>query len=475
LNADSDFDFFGESDPSLDTGLTDTSAAVEGVDDLFDLADPDESDPPDVGAASSEAPLNTALEDPWGEMELESNQPPQGQSAATAVPLAPLDDPWGVAADNDAVSDDSALNALDSLWDNADEHATTAIDETGLEDSTDLEGVEDGEAAATNSFDTDAEADVFQDIDLPDELALDADLSEPDLSDADFSALDSAELSADDLGTGASGDLSPEETVDAEAGLEDLDALLDADLSPEATADDVTDAIFSAEPESSDFSDLEGFINDEASLTASPDSLLDLEPSSEFDDLDALLGDEDESEIATDDVSSDDDFDDLDALLDDDAPADSSSSASEAMDEFGDLEKLLEQADQTLGGGGSPTIRPGSTGRSSRRTASMGDQTMRVSVKHLDTLSNLVGELVVNRNSLEQDQERLRQFLDNLLFQVQQLNDVGQRMRDLYERSLLESSLISSRQAFHGGGSSAPPRGEKGTAIAMPPVRPLTP
>jgi len=71
-----------------------------------------------------------------------------------------------------------------------------------------------------------------------------------------------------------------------------------------------------------------------------------------------------------------------------------------------------------------------------------------VSVKHLDNLSNLVGELVVNRNSLEQDQERLRQFLDNLLFQVQQLNDVGQRLRDLYERSLLESSLISNRQAI---------------------------
>ncbi|MDA0865845.1 MAG: hybrid sensor histidine kinase/response regulator, partial [Cyanobacteria bacterium] len=65
-------------------------------------------------------------------------------------------------------------------------------------------------------------------------------------------------------------------------------------------------------------------------------------------------------------------------------------------------------------------------------------------------------------NSLEQDQERLRQFLDNLLFQVQQLNDVGQRMRDLYERSLLESSLISSRQAFHTGGSSSSGSGNAG-------------
>jgi chemotaxis protein histidine kinase CheA len=64
---------------------------------------------------------------------------------------------------------------------------------------------------------------------------------------------------------------------------------------------------------------------------------------------------------------------------------------------------------------------------------------MRVPVKHLDSLSNLVGELVVNRNSLEQDQERLRQFLDNLSHQVLALSDVGSRMQDLYERSLLES------------------------------------
>ncbi len=120
-------------------------------------------------------------------------------------------------------------------------------------------------------------------------------------------------------------------------------------------------------------------------------------------------------------------------------------------DGFDDLEKLLEEADQLGGSAPSlsgrratmPTAR-----RSTRRASSTADQTMRVSVGHLDNLSNLVGELVVNRNSLEQDQERLRQFLDNLLHQVSQLNDVGQRMRDLYERSLLESSLIANRQAF---------------------------
>ncbi|MEI2580650.1 response regulator [Scytonema sp. PRP1] len=74
------------------------------------------------------------------------------------------------------------------------------------------------------------------------------------------------------------------------------------------------------------------------------------------------------------------------------------------------------------------------------------EQLMKVPVKHLDDLSNLVGELVVNRNTLEQDQERLRQFLDNLLDQVQQLSDAGARMRELYDRSLLEASLLANRR-----------------------------
>lgn len=130
--------------------------------------------------------------------------------------------------------------------------------------------------------------------------------------------------------------------------------------------------------------------------------------------------------------------------------------SSDSEDEFEDLEKLLEEADQL--GGSPPALglrrSQAAARRSPRRANGLADQTMRVSVKHLDNLSNLVGELVVNRNSLEQDQERLRQFLDNLLFQVQQLNDVGQRMRDLYERSLLESSLMSSRQSFQSAGLS---------------------
>ena len=74
------------------------------------------------------------------------------------------------------------------------------------------------------------------------------------------------------------------------------------------------------------------------------------------------------------------------------------------------------------------------------------EQSMRVPVKQLDNLNNLIGEIVVRRNRLEEDQDKLRQFLDNLLGQVQTLSDVSTKMQDLYERSLLEGSLIDSRR-----------------------------
>ncbi|MEL6764097.1 MAG: hybrid sensor histidine kinase/response regulator, partial [Cyanobacteria bacterium J06607_6] len=177
-----------------------------------------------------------------------------------------------------------------------------------------------------------------------------------------------------------------------------------------------------------------------------------------FDELDDLLGTDADNGL-TDAGEGDVDFDELDALIGDDSPrkvTGESAANAAADDDFGDLEKLLEEADQALGGP-SASIRSTSARRAPRRVGGIVDQTMRVSVKHLDNLNNLVGELVVNRNSLEQDQDRFRQFLDNLLFQVQQLNDVGQRMRDLYERSLLESSLLASRQAFQSGGLAPAP------------------
>nr|WP_322684091.1 response regulator [Nostoc sp. DedQUE07]MDZ8129863.1 response regulator [Nostoc sp. DedQUE07] len=115
-------------------------------------------------------------------------------------------------------------------------------------------------------------------------------------------------------------------------------------------------------------------------------------------------------------------------------------------DEFGDLEKLLAEANQTISHSTVVKSNTSQATRPSSRRAARFEETMKVPVKQLDDMSNLVGELVVNRNTLEQDHERLRQSLDNLLIQVQQLSDVGARMQELYERSLLEASLLAGRK-----------------------------
>lgn len=117
-------------------------------------------------------------------------------------------------------------------------------------------------------------------------------------------------------------------------------------------------------------------------------------------------------------------------------------------DDFRDLVELLDP--QVVGGTPAttgPTPRPISRPRTASKII---EQSMRVPIKQLDNLSNLIGELVVKRNRLEQDQERLRLFLDNLLAQVQNLSDVGGRMQDLHERTLLEGALLASRKPLLG-------------------------
>ncbi|NEQ33781.1 MAG: chemotaxis protein CheA [Leptolyngbya sp. SIO4C5] len=300
----------------------------------------------------------------------------------------------------------------------------------------------------------------LEDLDLlPDEPEIEtADWEEPDTD----SAL--TDVAADDLAAA---------TTLAAAADEDFvtsDSLADEILEPQPGP---------AESDGEDFSDLDSLLEGEAvSAEEAAVSKLDgSEVEADFGDLEALLDEpsssadlESTTDLSAEAAAPEDDFADLEALLGDESEADSSeyaaAEAAEAVgeseengNEFEDLERLLEEADQTLGGGGSAAMRsaPQRSRRPTRRGGGMlGEQTMRVSVKHLDNLSNLVGELVVNRNTLEQDQERLRQFLDNLMAQVQQLNDVGQRMRDLYERSLLESSLISSRQSYQLAGSRRP-------------------
>ena len=141
--------------------------------------------------------------------------------------------------------------------------------------------------------------------------------------------------------------------------------------------------------------------------------------------------------------SNDMNFDELEALLGESNSFDETEKTKKATDGFDELEFLIQntfapEVGQVITK--TPKRQPAAT-----RKPRLTDSTMRVDVKYLDSLNNLVGELVVNRNLLEQDQERLQQFITNLLHQVQLLSDVSQRMRDQYDRSLLEASLTAGR------------------------------
>jgi chemotaxis protein histidine kinase CheA/CheY-like chemotaxis protein len=117
------------------------------------------------------------------------------------------------------------------------------------------------------------------------------------------------------------------------------------------------------------------------------------------------------------------------------------SQAAQDNDEFDQIEKMLQHSD----GSKSERIVAAKPAARNKKQRTF-EQTMRVSVKSLNNLNNLAGELVVNRNTLEQDQNRLRQFVDKLLLEVQNMNEVGKSMQDLYEKSLMESSLLANRQ-----------------------------
>jgi len=139
-----------------------------------------------------------------------------------------------------------------------------------------------------------------------------------------------------------------------------------------------------------------------------------------------------------------------DTLLDEIAPPTEKGKASSgnAEDEFGDLEELLKDIEQKVGGPPSTMGDRKARKARARTTKAKVEQTLKVPVRQMDNLSNLMGELVVNRNSLEGDEDKLRQSLDTLMHQVQNLSDVGGRMQDLYERSLLEDALLKSRQEY---------------------------
>lgn len=186
----------------------------------------------------------------------------------------------------------------------------------------------------------------------------------------------------------------------------------------------------------------------------------DLVSSDEFDELEALF-DRPNPAVATERQSVgnarviDDDFADLESLLDGPVsepilPSKNKPQTSQTKDGFDELEALLMDTDKETERVPTRSKRSPVDKRSRQKIVA---QTMKVDVKNLDSLNNLVGELVVNRNLLEEDQERLQQFIGNLLYQVQQLSEVSQRMRDQYDRSLLESSLLTNRSPIYSSGS----------------------
>ena len=471
--------------------LEDVWASVEDVD-LEDEASLELEEPSDTPSASIE--LDDLFDDTAeNSAPLEENE---GTESPADMELDSLFDDEGTESSTDS-SDDIGLDNLfdDENLENAASQSSESIETAdSLEvtpDGIELDGLfDDGLEVAglatdpaqtdTDASDTDATGfdGLFSDTPAPistsenelDDLFADGELAEETSTEAelqDLNGLESLELTEPTDSSEADLSLELENTVDQADSIAELEA---ADESPINTIDfDLLDL--------EDNGIVTGFVNDDDSLQGAATSASleniddffsdsneklseDQEPPQDLEALDSLLAElpeEPVSESAA--IENSDDFGELENLIA--APNESASqepeTASEVDDEFGDLEALLQDTDKTLSTASvssSPTYRPTSNRLAGRRTVA--DQTMRVSVGHLDNLSNLVGELVVNRNTLEQDQERLRQFLDNLLFQVQQLNDVGQRMRDLYERSLLESSLISSRQSYHMASVRAP-------------------
>ncbi|MBD2163063.1 response regulator [Calothrix membranacea FACHB-236] len=383
---------------------------------------------------------------------------------------------------NDEVSEldlgTDLLGTVDNLELNFDEGTELAQSENNLDLSANIEPVE-------------TKNDEVSQLDLGDDLLAIADdldlnfnevteLAQPEINSeiletAETTLADSAELNLlDDL-------LATETILQAETKLEDAANTQDTDAAMSTTgyayANNVVelDAAndFSASLENITQTDEVAIIT-EAELDVPPST-----PEDEFAELETLL----EEELAS--PLQEEDFAALEALLDADlneepsaAPlpvypqqsqpptaynnANTATTSSELEDEFGDLEKLLAEADQTISHSPSIKSTPGKAARPATRRGARFEETMKVPVKQLDDMSNLVGELVVNRNTLEQDHERLRQSLDNLLIQVQQLSDVGARMQELYERSLLEASLLATRKHRESGGSSSDSNSDRG-------------
>jgi chemotaxis protein histidine kinase CheA/ActR/RegA family two-component response regulator len=98
------------------------------------------------------------------------------------------------------------------------------------------------------------------------------------------------------------------------------------------------------------------------------------------------------------------------------------------------------RAESTPEKNGREVARPAAAASSEPRAPLTGPvvrRTMRVEVRHLDGLSNLVGELVINRNTLENQQIRLRSSLEMLQQRVSKMDRVSRELEEYYDKSVL--------------------------------------
>ncbi len=321
------------------------------------------------------------------------------------------------------------------------------LEDFNFDDVSDKLGIENSDGADLSNLDFDLFSDNL--VSSSNDTFGDAAIADLDLNLPDLLALDpvaDVDLFAD-MDLASSNNLDP--LADLNLGNDFAELGLDLDLdSPSAEFGDLSELDFDLGDISTDIASHE--------LTDLGDIFGELPESNlaQMDDLDALFS----GDIGS--VSAGATFDDLDALMMDVTPIAATEPNFDDLDALMSTGSLAEPIGTIIvAGAGVAAVavatvvssagtdsKPKSTDRKSAKQARTFEQTMRVSVRHLDNLNNLVGELVVNRNTLEQDQNRMRQFVEKLLSEVQKLNDVGKRMQDLYERSLMENSLVASRQ-----------------------------
>jgi chemotaxis protein histidine kinase CheA/ActR/RegA family two-component response regulator len=383
---------------------------------------------------------------PMGDMsDLDFDDELIGEMSALNLDDAPMGDMSDLDFDDELIGEMSALNLDDApMGDMSDldfddeligEMSALNLDDAPMGDMSDLDFDDEliGEMSALNL--DDAPIGDMSDLDFDDEPLGDmaglnlADAPIGDMSDLDFGDEPLGEMSALNLDDAPMGDMSDldfdDEPLGDMAGLNLADAPM-GDMSDLDLDIDLLGGISDLDLNNLDVNSIAALSNDE------------------IEGIDALgnLAVGDLAPLATDDLlGTEDNFGGLDSLLDA-APAVVGVAAAGGITAAMMSEAASGQS-MTIPAYEQTPVKTAPTRSSKQRTF---EQTMRVSVKNLNNLNNLTGELVVNRNTLEQDQNRMRQFIDKLLLEVQKLNEVGKSMQDLYEKSLLENSLIASRQ-----------------------------